>query len=76
MIARVKDDQYLNIFEVTWLIASAEFFIAMSWLGLYDMENDTWHRRKIFWYFVGFLAALPIILAGIFGTAAALKYLL
>ncbi len=48
----------------------------MSWLGLYDMENDTWHRRRIFWYAAGFLAGLPIILAGIFGTAAAIKYLM
>lgn len=76
MIAKVKDDQYLNIFEVTWLITAAEFIIAMSWLGLYDMENDTWHRRRIFWYFMGLLAALPILLAGVFGTAAAVKYLM
>jgi len=75
MIARVKDDQYLNMFEVAWLFLAAEFIIAMNFLRLYDIETDEWHPRRIFWCIVGIGVAVPFIVGCILGICAAFKYL-
>lgn len=76
MIARVKDDQYLNMFEVASLFIAAEFIITMNFLKLYDIDSDTWYKRRIAWAIVG-LAFTAVILAGFAsGTVAAVKYLL
>jgi hypothetical protein len=75
MITRIKDDQYLNIFEKTWLIATAEFIIAMSFLKLYDIETDEWHTRRIVWAMLAVAIILLILAGGVFGVAASIKYL-
>lgn len=75
MIARVKDDQYLNVFEVIWLFIAAEFIISMNFLKLYDIDSNTWHFRRIAWTLVGILVTLPVLAGCVTGTIAAIKYL-
>ena len=75
MIARVKDDQYLNIFEVVWLFLAAEFIISMNFLKLYDIDSDEWHPRRIFWYLAGLAVTVPVLICCVVGTVAAFKYL-
>ena len=75
MIARVKDDQYLNIFEVVWLFLAAEFIISMNFLRLYDIDTDEWHYRRIFWVIVGLCLTIPVLASCLFATFAAIKYL-
>jgi hypothetical protein len=75
MITRIKDDQYLNIFEKAWLIATAEFIIAMNFLKLYDIETDEWHNRRIVWAMLAVALILLILAGGVFGVAASIKYL-
>lgn len=75
MIARINDDQYLNIFEVAWLFIAAEFIITMNFLKLYDIDSDEWHYRRIFWCLAGLTAMLPMVAGLALGVAAALKYL-
>ena len=75
MIARVKDDQYLNIFEVIWLFGAAEFIISMNFLRLYNIDDNTWHVRRIVWTAVGILVTIPVLVGCVTGTIAAIKYL-
>lgn len=75
MITRVRDDQYLNIFEVAWLFLTAEFVIAMNCLKLYDIETDEWHLRRIFWTVVGIVLSIPLIGALALCAGASFKYL-
>ena len=75
MITRIKDDQYLNMFEKAWLIATAEFIIAMNFLKLYDIETDEWHLRRIVWAMLAVALILLILVGGVFGVAASIKYL-
>ena len=75
MIARVKDDQYLNMFEVAWLFLAAEFIISMNFLRLYSIDTDEWHIRRIFWYLAGVAVTIPVLVSCIVGTAAAIKFL-
>jgi quinol-cytochrome oxidoreductase complex cytochrome b subunit len=75
MITRVPENQYLNIFETAWLVAAAEFIMAMNFIKVYDMETDEWNTRRIFWYLAGLLATVPALIAVILGIVAAVKYL-
>ncbi|MBR2305891.1 MAG: hypothetical protein IKA48_01665 [Fibrobacter sp.] len=75
MIARVKDDQYLNIFEVVWLFLAAEFIVSMNFLRLYDIDTDEWHYRRIFWTIAGICITIPVLVSCVFATVAAVKYL-
>jgi hypothetical protein len=75
MITRVPENQYLNIFETAWLVATAEFIMAMNFIKVYDMETDEWNTRRIFWYLAGLLATVPALVAVILGIVAAVKYL-
>lgn len=76
MIARVPQNQYLNVFETAWLVLAAEFIYSMNFLKLYSIETDEWNIRRIFWYLAGLAALAPFILAVAFGMAASVKYLL
>lgn len=76
MITRVPQNQYLNMFELAWLVLAAEFIYSMDYLKLYSIETDGWNLRRIFWYTTGMLLALPVIVAVGFGLAASVKYLI
>jgi len=76
MITRVPQNQYLNMFELAWLVLAAEFIYSMDYLKLYSIENDEWNLRRLFWYTAGIVLAMPLIVAVGFGLAASVKYLL
>lgn len=76
MITRIKDDQYLNIFEHSWLVTTAEFIIAMNFLKIYDIETDTWHPRRAIWTFIAMTMLSLFLLGGLVAMMAAIKYLL
>ncbi len=76
MITRIPQNQYLNMFELAWLVLAAEFIYSMDYIKLYSIENDEWNLRRLFWYFTALLLSVPV-LAGIgLGMAASVKYLL
>lgn len=75
MITKVRDDQYLNIFEEIWLFLAAEFIMSAGFMKLYDIEADEWHFRRLFWYAVGVAVTVPVLVCCIVGTVAAIKYL-
>ena len=76
MIARVNDNQYLNILELLWLFFAAEFIIVMDFIKVYDMETDEWHFRRIFWYTLGLFVMTPALLAAGVGIFAAARYII
>ena len=60
MITRIQDDQYLNIFELIWLFCAAELIVSMSYIKVYNIEDDEWNLRRLFWYAV--CAGLGVVL--------------
>ena len=76
MITRVPQNQYLNMFELAWLVLAAEFIYSMDYLKLYSIENDEWNLRRLFWYFTALLLAVPMLAGVGLGIAASIKYLL
>ena len=76
MITRVPQSQYLNMFELAWLVLAAEFIYSMDYLKLYSIETDEWNLRRLFWYGVVAMLLLPVLAAVGFGIAASVKYLL
>lgn len=76
MITRLPQNQYLNMFELAWLVLAAEFIYSMDYLKLYSIENDEWNLRRLFWYGVAAIMMLPALIAVGFGIAASAKYLL
>lgn len=76
MITRLPQDQYINMFELAWLLLAAEFIYSMDYLKLYSIETDEWNLRRLFWYGVAAMMMLPALIAIGFGIAASVKYLL
>ena len=76
MITRVPQNQYLNMFELAWLVLAAEFIYSMDYIKLYSIENDEWNLRRLFWYFTALLLSVPVLSGIGLGIAASLKYLL
>ena len=76
MITRLPQDQYLNMFELAWLLLAAEFIYSMDYLKLYSIETDEWNLRRLFWYSVAAIMMLPALIAVGFGIAASVKYLI
>ncbi len=66
-------DQYVNIIELVYLFILTEFHIAMSTVKLYDLQENKWNIRRIFWYTV--IGMPSILILGIF-IAAAVKFVL
>lgn len=76
MITRVPQNQYLNLFELAWLVLAAEFIYSMDYIKLYSIENDEWNLRRLFWYFTALLLSVPVLSGIGLGIAASVKYLL
>lgn len=76
MITKVPQNQYLNMFELAWLVLAAEFIYSMDYIKLYSIENDEWNLRRLFWYFTALLLSVPVLSGIGLGIAASLKYLL
>lgn len=76
MITRVPQNQYLNMFELAWLVLAAEFIYSMDYIKLYSIENDEWNLRRLFWYFTALLLSVPVLSGIGLGIAASVKYLL
>lgn len=64
------------MFELAWLVLTAEFIYSMDYLKLYSIENDEWNLRRLFWYVTGTILSLPAIVAVCLVLAASVKYLL
>lgn len=76
MITRIPQNQYLNMFELAWLVLAAEFIYSMDYIKLYSIENDEWNLRRLFWYFTALLLSVPVLSGIGLGIAASVKYLL
>jgi len=76
MITKVPQNQYLNMFELAWLVLAAEFIYSMDYIKLYSIENDEWNLRRLFWYFTALLLSVPVLSGIGLGIAASVKYLL
>ena len=48
----------------------------MNFLKLYDIETDEWHHRRIVWAMLAVALILLILVGGVFGVAASIKYLI
>jgi len=66
------DEPYVNIIELVYMFLVVEWHVALSAIGLYDLENRKWRIRRLFWYSVIGMPSIAVL--GIF-IAAAVKYL-
>ena len=72
-IERNNISKYINIFEKIGLFLKSEFFTALVFLKMYNIENEIYNKRKICW---SLILGLPVIAFMLIIFSACVKYLI
>ena len=67
------EQQYVNALQLSGIFIRLEFMIAMTTIGIYNNETETWSFRRMFWYTMLGFPAIAILLSI---ASASIKYLL
>lgn len=67
MIKKIEEDigqNYHNIVELTWLFLLAELHDFLSFFGVYDITNQMYNYRRLWW--VSFVTLIVVVMCGMF----------
>lgn len=70
---KIQEEPYVNLIELVYIFLLVEFHVAMATIKLFDINENKWNTRRLFWYSIMCLPATAII--AIY-TIAAIKYII